>query len=44
MPSGATPFLLTPTCRATVDRRAIVDNYDLVSLAMDEIVDDGIIL
>ena len=26
------------------DRRTILENYDLVSLAMDEIVDDGIIL
>lgn len=27
-----------------VDKRTIVENYDLVSLAIDEIVDDGIIL
>ena len=26
------------------DKRTIIENYDLVSLAMDEIVDDGIIL
>lgn len=26
------------------DKRTILENYDLVSLAMDEIVDDGIIL
>lgn len=30
--------------RASVDKRTIVENYDLVSLAIDEIVDDGIIL
>ncbi|TWU74481.1 Golgi-to-ER vesicle coat component [Metarhizium rileyi] len=28
----------------SVDKRTIVENYDLVSLAIDEIVDDGIIL
>jgi hypothetical protein len=27
-----------------VDKRTVVENYDLVSLAIDEIVDDGIIL
>ena len=26
------------------DKRTIIENYDLVSLAVDEIVDDGIIL
>lgn len=31
-------------CRASVDRRSIIENYDLVSLAIDEIVDAGIIL
>jgi hypothetical protein len=30
--------------RASVDRRSIIENYDLVSLAIDEIVDAGIIL
>lgn len=30
--------------RASVDKRTIIENYDLVSLAIDEIVDDGIIL
>ncbi|KAG9246659.1 clathrin adaptor complex small chain [Calycina marina] len=30
--------------KQTVDRSTITDNYDLVALAMDEIVDDGIIL
>lgn len=30
--------------RQSVDKRTIVENYDLVSLAVDEIVDDGIIL
>ncbi|KAJ9624126.1 Golgi-to-ER vesicle coat component [Taxawa tesnikishii (nom. ined.)] len=28
----------------SVDKRTIIENYDLVSLAIDEIVDDGIIL
>jgi len=28
----------------STDKRTIVENYDLVSLAVDEIVDDGIIL
>jgi hypothetical protein len=27
-----------------VDKRTIVENYDLVSLAIDEIIDDGIVL
>ena len=30
--------------RNTVDKRTIIENYDLVSLAIDEIVDDGIVL
>lgn len=30
--------------RSQVDKRTIVENYDLVSLAVDEIIDDGIIL
>lgn len=30
--------------RSSTDRRTIIENYDLVSLAIDEIVDDGIIL
>ena len=36
--------MLTPPTRQSVDKRTIIENYDLVSLAMDEIVDDGIIL
>ncbi|KAE9382098.1 coatomer subunit zeta [Stipitochalara longipes BDJ] len=32
------------TSRQSVDKRTIIENYDLVSLAIDEIVDDGIIL
>ena len=31
-------------CRNSTDKRTLVENYDLVSLAIDEIVDDGIIL
>jgi hypothetical protein len=30
--------------KASVDKRTILENYDIVSLAIDEIVDDGIIL
>jgi hypothetical protein len=30
--------------RQSVDKRTIIENYDLVSLAIDEMVDDGIIL
>ena len=30
--------------RNTVDRRTLLENYDLASLAVDEIIDDGIIL
>ncbi|KAK2744485.1 Golgi-to-ER vesicle coat component [Onygenales sp. PD_40] len=30
--------------RSGVDKRTIIENYDIVSLAIDEIVDDGIIL
>ena len=30
--------------RSSVDKRTVIENYDLVSLAIDEIVDDGIVL
>ncbi|KAL9048962.1 MAG: hypothetical protein Q9162_007460 [Coniocarpon cinnabarinum] len=30
--------------KSSVDKRTIIENYDLVSLAIDEICDDGIIL
>jgi hypothetical protein len=30
--------------KATVDRRTLLENYDLLALAVDEVVDDGIIL
>lgn len=30
--------------RNSTDKRTILENYDLVSLAVDELVDDGIIL
>ena len=33
-----------PRFRNSTDRRTIIENYDLVSLAVDEIVDDGIVL
>ncbi|CAD6504387.1 BgTH12-06117 [Blumeria graminis f. sp. triticale] len=32
------------TFKQSVDKRTIIENYDLVSLTIDEIVDDGIIL
>lgn len=32
------------TSRNSTDKRTLIENYDLVSLAIDEIVDDGIIL
>jgi coatomer subunit zeta len=35
---------LLTACRNSTDKRTIIENYDLVSLAIDEIVDDGIIL
>jgi coatomer subunit zeta len=31
-------------CRNSVDKRTLIENYDLASLCIDEIVDDGIIL
>lgn len=34
------PFLV----RNSTDKRTLIENYDLVSLAIDEIIDDGIIL
>lgn len=37
--------LNTGSCfRNSTDKRTLIENYDLVSLAIDEIVDDGIIL
>ena len=35
---------LLTACRNSTDKRTIIENYDVVSLAIDEIVDDGIIL
>ena len=35
---------LTQDDRQSVDKRTIVENYDLLALAIDEIVDDGVIL
>ena len=35
---------MTNARRNSTDKRTIIENYDLVSLAIDEIVDDGIIL
>jgi hypothetical protein len=44
-----TPALRTtpannPYHRNSVDKRTLIENYDLASLAIDEIIDDGIIL
>jgi hypothetical protein len=39
---GETYLLTFP--RQAVDKRTTIENYDLLSLAIDEIVDDGIIL
>ena len=30
--------------RNSTDKRTLIENYDLLSLAVDEIIDDGIIL
>lgn len=30
--------------RSTTDKRTILENFDIVSLAIDEIADDGVIL
>jgi hypothetical protein len=35
---------VSSSSRGAVDKRTIVENYDLVTLAIDEIIDDGIIL
>lgn len=44
-PHGAySNYKLTVRRRNSTDKRTIIENYDLVSLAIDEIVDDGIIL
>jgi coatomer subunit zeta len=32
------------TARNQTDKRTIIENYDLVTLAIDEIIDDGIVL
>ncbi|POS86591.1 SNARE-like protein [Erysiphe pulchra] len=41
-----TDYLITnhDRFRQTVDKRTVIENYDLVALTVDEIVDDGIIL
>jgi coatomer subunit zeta len=41
--SNLRPPMLTFT-RNSVDKRTLIENYDLASLCIDEIVDDGIIL
>ena len=33
-----------PPNRNSTDKRTLIENYDLVSLAIDEIIDNGIIL
>ncbi|KAI9824912.1 MAG: Golgi-to-ER vesicle coat component [Thelocarpon impressellum] len=42
--SSSRPLNYSRAPRASTDKRTIIENYDLVSLAIDEIVDDGIIL
>lgn len=37
-------IVLTNNFRNSTDKRTIVENYDLVALAVEEIVDDGVIL
>lgn len=31
-------------CRNSVDKRTLIENYDLAALCVDEVIDDGIIL
>lgn len=33
-----------PVIRNVIDKRTIVENYDIVALTIDEVVDDGVIL
>jgi hypothetical protein len=40
----STSTKLIELSRQSVDKRTIIENYDLVALAIDEIVDDGVIL
>lgn len=46
LPFGLLPAVLklTGPPRQSVDKRTIIENYDLVALLVDELVDDGIIL
>lgn len=44
LPLASTGFRANSRNRGGTDKRTIVENYDLVALAIDEIVDDGIIL
>lgn len=37
-------LILSLLSRNSTDKRTIIENYDLVCLAIDEIVDDGIVL
>ena len=38
------PQSCTKCVRNSVDKRTLIENYDLASLCIDEIIDDGIIL
>ena len=37
-------YILANWHRNSVDKRTLIENYDLASLCIDEIIDDGIIL
>lgn len=37
-------WVFPPATRNSTDKRTIIENYDLVALAIEEIVDDGVIL
>ena len=42
--NSETLILTCKSHRNSTDKRTIMENYDLVTLAIDEIVDDGIVL
>jgi coatomer subunit zeta len=44
LPCGTPARFTDSDCRNSTDKRTIMENYDLVTLAIDEIVDDGIVL
>jgi hypothetical protein len=34
-------LLISPSCRGAVEKKTVLENLDLVLLAMDEIIDGG---